>query len=165
MDSEQATPAFANSSASSTSSPCTCGPFQTHACSIPDAHQIRDPRTERAINSALELQSFLCTQARIEEFLPNIVTRVMVYDAALPIDAPKWQADARVAARSRPGFMEAAGRGHKHACRETRSNLGLSHSEIVNRIRMAYAAMCSGGSEAPVEDIANDGGIENSSYF
>ena len=121
---------------------------------------------ERAINSALELQSFLCTLARIEEFLPNLVTRVVDYDA------PKWQAGAGVAVRSRSGFrkgttgfMEAAGRGHKHACRETRSNLGLSHSEIVNRIRMACAAMCLGGSEAPVEDIANDGGIENSSYF
>ena len=87
---------------------------------------------ERAINSALELQSFLCTLARIEEFLPNLVTRVVDYDA------PKWQAGAGVAVRSRSGFrkgttgfMEAAGRGHKHACRETRSNLGLSHSEIV----------------------------------
>ena len=146
--------------------------FFWHAGSSPDAHQIRGPRMERAINSALELQGSLRTLARIEEFLLNLMTRVVDYDAALPNDAPKWLAAACVAARSRSvfrkgatGFVEAAGRGHEHVCRETRRHLGLSPSEIVNRIRMEYAAMCLGGSDASVEEIANDCGIENLSYF
>lgn len=146
--------------------------FFWHAGSSPDAHQIQGPRMERAIYSALELQGSLRTLARIEEFLLNLMTRVVDCDAALPNDAPNWLAAACVAARSRSvfrkgatGFVEAAGRGHEHLCRETRHHLGLSPSEIVNRIRMEYAAMCLGGSDAPVEEIANDCGIENLSYF
>ena len=55
---------------------------------------------ERAINSALELQGSLCTLARIEEFLLNLMTRVVDYDAAVPNDVPEWLAAACVAARS-----------------------------------------------------------------
>ena len=127
---------------------------------------------ERAINSALEWRGSLRRLARVEEFLLNLMTQVVDYDAALPNDAPKWLAAARVAARSRSvfrkgatGFVETAGRRHGHVCREARRHLGLSPSEIVNRIRMEYAAMCLGGSDAPVEEIANDCGIENLSYF
>ena len=146
--------------------------FFWHVGSSPDAHQIRDPRMERAINSTLELQGSLRTPARIEEFPLNLMTRVADYDAALPNDAPKWLAAACGAARSlsvfqkgATGSVQTAGCGHKHARRESRSHLGLSPSEIVNRIRKEYAAMCLGGSDAPVEEIANDCGIENLSYF
>lgn len=146
--------------------------FFWHVGSSPDAHQIRDPRMERAINSTLELQGSVRTPARIEEFPLNLMTRVADYDAALPNDAPKWLAAACGAARSlsvfrkgATGSVQAAGCGHKHARRESRSHLGLSPSEIVNRIRKEYAAMCLGGSDAPVEEIANGCGIENLSYF
>ena len=81
--------------------------FFWHAGSSPDAHQIRDPRMNRAINSALELQGSLHTLARIEEFLLDLMTRVADYDAALPNDAPKWLAAACVAARSLSVFRKA----------------------------------------------------------
>ena len=82
--------------------------FFWHVGSSPDAHQIRDPRMERAISYALELQGFLPTLARIEEFLLDLMTRVADYDAALPNDAPKWLAAACVAARALSVFLEKA---------------------------------------------------------
>ncbi len=82
--------------------------FFWHAGSSPDAHQIRDPRMERAISYALELQGSLRTLARIEEFLLDLMTRVADYDAAMPNDAPKWLAAACVAARSLSVFLEKA---------------------------------------------------------
>ena len=81
--------------------------FFWHVGSSPDAHQIRDPRMERAINSTLELQGSLRTPARIEEFPLNLMTRVADYDAALPNDAPKWLAAACGAARSLSVFRKA----------------------------------------------------------
>ena len=62
---------------------------------------------ERAISYALELQGSLHTLARIEEFLLDLMTRVVDYDAALPNDAPKWLAAACVAARSLSVFRKA----------------------------------------------------------
>ena len=138
----------------------------------PDTHIIRGPRMERAINTALELQGSLRTLSRIEEFLLSLLTRVIDYDAALPVTAPRWLSAAVAAARSKPvfqkgasGFVDVAGRGHEHVCRETRKHLGLSPSELVNRIRMEHAAMCLGGSGQSVEEIALDCGIENMSHF
>ena len=141
------------------------GPF-------PESHLIRGPRMERAINSALELQGSLRSLVRIEEFLLTLLTRVIDYEAALPRSAPRWLIAACTAARTKEvfqkgasGFVEAAGRGHEHVCRETRRHLGLSPSEVVNRIRMEHAAMQLGGSSSPVEEIARDCGIENLSHF
>ena len=138
----------------------------------PDTHIIRGPRMERAINTALELRGSLRTLARIEEFLLTLMTRVIDYDAALPSAAPKWLVAACAAARSREvfqlgaaGFVDVAGRGHEHVCRETRRHLGLTPSELVNRIRMEHAAMHLGGSGLSVEEIALDCGIENLSHF
>lgn len=148
------------------------GRFFWREGSDPDSYIIRGPRMERAINSALELQGSLRTLSKIEEFLLSLMTRVIDYDAALPISAPKWLTAACVAARSRDifqrgaaGFVDVAGRGHEHVCRETRRHLGLSPSELVNRIRMEHAAMCLGAGDLSVEEIAIDCGIENMSHF
>ncbi|MCJ8310536.1 MAG: helix-turn-helix domain-containing protein [Rhizobiaceae bacterium] len=148
------------------------GRFFWHDGAYPDRHVIRGPRMERAINTALELQGSLRTLARIEEFLLTLMTRVIDYDGALPQSAPQWLSTACMAARSREvfrkgaaGFVEVAGRGHEHVCRETRRHLGLSPSELVNRIRMENAAMQLGNSALSVEEVAYDCGIENMSHF
>ena len=139
---------------------------------LPDTQLIQGPRMERAINSALELQGSLRTLSRIEGFLLNLLTRVVDFDAALPTNAPRWLSAACIAARSKEvfqkgaaGFVEAAGRGHEHVCRETRRHLGLSPSQVVNRIRMEHAAMRLADNSQPVEEIAYDCGIENLSHF
>ena len=139
---------------------------------LPDIRQIRGPRMERAINSALELQGSLRTLARIEEFLLNLMTRVVDFDGALAPAAPAWLVSACIAARSAhvfrrgaAGFVDVATRGHAHVCRETRRHLGLSPLQLVNRIRMEHAAMCLGDSTLAVEDIAAECGIADMSYF
>ena len=148
------------------------GRFFWHASDAPDRHTLVGPRVERAINSMLELQSAHRSLSRIEEFLLNLITRVVDYTALLPATAPKWLGEACLASRSpevfregAAGFVAVAGRGHEHVCREMQRHLGVSPTAFVNRLRMEHAAMLLGASGSPVEDIARACGIENLSHF
>lgn len=139
---------------------------------VPDRYQLSGPRLERAVNTALELQTSLRTLARIEEFLLTIMTRVV--DLAPPASSamPIWLKMACVEAR-RPevfrrgsaGFVDAAGRGHEHVCRMARKHLGMSPSTYVNRTRMEHAAMLLSTQDISIADVAIDCGIENLSHF
>jgi AraC family cel operon transcriptional repressor len=138
----------------------------------PETHLLRGPRMERAINSALELQTSRRTLARVEQFLLFLMTRVVDYSATLPTGSPHWLVTACTSARQPEvfregvsGFVEISGRGHEHVCRSLKKHLGIAPSAYINRIRMEHAAMCLASGDAPFSEIANDCGIENLSYF
>ena len=142
------------------------------AAPMPDRYQLTGPRMERAINTALELQTSLRTLSRIDEFLLTVMTRVVDYAPPVGAQIPVWLKMACLEAR-RPevfrrgstGFVDVAGRGHEHVCRMTRKHLGLSPSTYVNRIRMEHAAMVLANQDLAIADIAEDCGIENLSHF
>ena len=139
---------------------------------LPETHQLEGPRLERAVNTALELQSAIRSLARIEEFLLTVMLRVVDLSAGTTKGMPSWLMSACQAARQpevfregTSGFVAAAGRSHEHVCRVAKQHLGLSPSAIVNRIRMEHAVMLLADREMPIQAVAEDCGIENLSYF
>lgn len=138
----------------------------------PDLFHLQGARLERAINAMDELQHAHRSLARIEQFLLSVMTRVVDHSVVAPEAAPRWLADACLAARAPevfrkgvPGFVRAAGRGHEHVCRVARKHLGMSPTAYLNRIRMEHAALLLGGSDTAIPDIAAECGIENLSHF
>ena len=94
------------------------GRFFWQTGDAPERHMLVGPRIERAVNSMLELQTAHRSLARIEEFLLNLMTRVVDYTALLPSSAPGWLRDACQSARApevfrdgAAGFVAVAGRG------------------------------------------------------
>lgn len=138
----------------------------------PDAYRLRGPRMERAVNTALELQTSHRNLAIIESYLLTVMTRVVDH-TVVPSDlTPAWLVSACQAAHQpdvfrdgAAGFVRAAGRGHEHVCRSAREHLGMSPTAYVNRIRMEHAAMVLGGSAKPINEVAIDCGVENLSHF
>lgn len=139
---------------------------------MPETHQLAGPRMERAINSAVELQTSRRSLSRVEQFLLYVMTRVVDFSKSLPSDAPGWLVSACAAARDPgvfrlgvPGLVDVAGRGHEHVCRMVKRHLGMSPTAYLNRVRMEYAAMRLSSCEAPVDEISFECGIENLSHF
>lgn len=139
---------------------------------LPDTRQIDGPRMERAINTAIELQTADRGLVRIEQFLLTLLTRVV--DAAFDptSSAPAWLAAACLAARDpavfrrgATGLVEVSRRGHEHVCRTAQRHLGMSPTDYINRIRMEHAAMLLGEGRQSIEGVAADCGISNLSYF
>lgn len=148
------------------------GRFFWKGGSRPDAYRLRGPRMERAVNTALELQTSHRNLAIIESYLLTVMTRVVDH-TVVPSDlTPGWLVSACQAAHQpdvfregAAGFVRAAGRGHEHVCRSARRHLGMSPTAYVNRIRMEHAAMILGGSAKPINEVAIDCGVENLSHF
>lgn len=138
----------------------------------PDAYMLDGPRMERAVNTALELQTSQRSLALIESYLLTVMTRV-VDRTVIPSDlTPAWLVAACRAAhqpeifrQGAAGFVDAAGRGHEHVCRMAKRHLGLSPSAYVNRVRMEHAAMVLGGTSRAISDVAAECGVENLSHF
>lgn len=139
---------------------------------LPDTRQLNGPRIERAINTAIELQTADRGLIRIEQFLLTLLTRVVDTSFDPTSSAPDWLAAACLSARDpdvfrrgAAGLVEASRRGHEHVCRTAQKHLGMSPTDYVNRIRMEHAAMLLGGGSQSVETVAQDCGISNLSYF
>ncbi len=139
---------------------------------VPYRHDLTGPRLERVVNAAFDLRGGPRTLARLELFMLAAMTRVIDDESALPAKAPAWLSAACDAVRAREvfsrgarGFVEASGRGQEHVCRETRKHLGMSPSDLVNRVRMGHAARLLREGGLKVEDIALDCGIRNLSHF
>ena len=139
---------------------------------LPERVRLAGPRLERAVNLTLALRSSLRTLARIETFLLAILTLVVEDGAAFGRGAPDWLVAAcreaqrpEVFRRGAAGFVQAAGRGHEHVCRQARTHLGLSPTEYVNRVRIQHAAMLLSSTTRPLATVAEECGFENMSYF
>lgn len=148
------------------------GCFFWRSSVLPDAYDLTGPRMERAVNVMLDLQTSLRSLARIEGFLLTIMQRVVEQASTPSNHIPRWLVracldarDPHVFRKGAAGFVEAARRGHEHVCRQTRLHLGTTPSELINKIRMEYAAMILSASDTPVADIALDCGFENVGHF
>jgi len=148
------------------------GRFFWHDEDQPDSYHLTGPRFERAANVSSDLQASRNSLAVIEGFLLTLFMRVVEHHSRPNKSVPAWLVAASDAAK-RPevfrkgaaGFVKAAGRGHEHVCRMARKHLGLSPSAFVNQIRMEHAASMLAGSDLTINDISNECGIENLSYF
>ncbi len=139
---------------------------------LPEAYEIFGSRFERAVNVAQELGTSIRSLARIEEFLLTLTNRVVERSAHSNSAAPRWFSAACQAVRDpavfRGGaaaFVRAAGRSHEHVCRVTQAELGITPSELVNRVRIEHSALLLGHGKLPIPEVARACGIENLSYF
>ena len=138
----------------------------------PELLLLQGARMERTIAALIDLSRCRRSLSILEQFLLNLMVRIIEKPDPLPDAAPGWLANACIAARSPevfragvPGFVRAAGRGHEHVCRMTRKYLGLSPTAYLTRIRVAHAAQLLSGSDQPISEIASECGIENLSHF
>lgn len=148
------------------------GRFFDAAGPLPELQTLASSRFAGVVSAARSLQTGLRSLIRIEEFLLFLVNRVAKVPNNLVPDTPSWFAEACTAALSpdvfrkgSAGFVDSARRSREHVCRTCKSVTGLTPSEYVNRIRIDHAAQLLRSTEAPVNDIIEDCGFENPSYF
>ena len=109
--------------------------------------------------------------ARIEGFVLEIISWLGEHDDRY-VHLPSWlrvgcqrASNPDVFRLGARGLVAACGRGHEHVCRAFKKYLGVSPSEHINQIRMAYAARQLSTTDMPIEDIAQGCGIDNLSHF
>lgn len=148
------------------------GAFFDSQATLPDMHVLEPIRFERAVNVARQLQMAERSLARIEEFLLVLTNRVADTRIAAVDNAPRWFVRAcaiaqrqEVFCKGAAGFIAATGRSHEHVCRTCKSVTGMTPSEYINQVRIAYAAQLLRGDEHTIDDIVAQCGFDNSSYF
>lgn len=148
------------------------GRFFDAKSALPEMHTLAPARFARAVRIAQQLQISQRSLAGIEEFLLVLANRVADATSSEDGTAPRWFAEACSAAQSREvfqqgasGFLKVARRSREHVCRTCKAVTGLTPSEYINRIRIEYAAQLLRSDEASIEDVANECGFENISYF
>lgn len=127
---------------------------------------------DRAVDMTLSLRGMARSRLRIETYLLSMMTTALDGHTNIDPSAPQWLIDACEAAR-RPevfrkgaaGFVEAAGRGREHVCRQARRHLGATPTQYVNRIRIRHAAKLLAGSSMRLDQIAGECGVTNQSHF
>lgn len=105
-----------------------------------------------------------------DRFLLNLLhlVTVGVDEEPPPGEMPDWLARACKGIRQPDAMQEGVvawvrlcGRGPEHVARVTRSWLGLSPTEYVNRVRLAYVERQVRSSSIPILDVAMDAGFTN----
>lgn len=152
--------------------PSVAGRFFDAATPLPEVHMLSEARFTRAVNVAQQLQTSHRSLARIEEFLLFLTNRVAHAAVSDQNEAPKWFSEACSAAQSREvfsqgatGFIKVAGRSHEHVCRTCKAVTGMTPSEYINKIRLEYAGHLLRSDEVSIDDVVDDCGFENTSYF
>jgi AraC family transcriptional regulator, dual regulator of chb operon len=133
-------------------------------------HQF-DIRQMAALNhAAMALEHSPCDTLAAEAFLLPLCAGLAAQ--TLPDTIPHWLAQACRRAHDRDvfqhgaaGLVAVAGRAHPHVSRSLRKYLGITPSDYVNQIRMAYAARALITDADPVKQIAADCGIPNMAHF
>lgn len=148
------------------------GRFFDAPSALPEMHMLGAARFARAINVAQQLQTAHRSLARIEEYLLVLTNRVADATSGVAAAAPRWFAEACSAAQSQDvfrqgaaGFIAVAGRSHEHLCRTCKAVTGLTPSEYINQIRIEFAAHLLRSDERSINDIVDDCGFDNGSYF
>lgn len=105
-----------------------------------------------------------------ESFLLPLCASLTAY--GLSGDAPQWLVRACANANDIAVFREGAaglvaltGKAHPHVSRTMRKYLGVTPSDYVNQMRMAYAARALTTDSEPISQIAADCGVPNMSHF
>ncbi len=68
-------------------------------------------------------------------------------------------------AAGRSALSELAGRSDEHLARSFRKYLGVTPTEYINQLRLAYTARMLAHTDLPVNEIAQSAGFDNLSYF
>lgn len=139
----------------------------------PAVHHLDPAQLHRLARAADELFNAPRTRLSSERFLLNLLHMLTRQPLpALPVDAPDWfrHACLEIAKpehfrHGAPAFAKLAGRSPEHVARVTRDLLRETPSDVVNRVRMQYAARQLAMSDAKIMDIALDCGLTNLSHF
>lgn len=137
------------------------GPVRTH----------RDIRQLAALNhAAVLLERSACDTLAAEAFLLPLCADLTA--DAFSDEVPAWLTTACIAAKDpavfrggSAGLVALTGKAHPHVSRSMRKHLGMTPSDYINRIRMAYAARALTTDAEAVSQIAADCGIPNMSHF
>jgi AraC family transcriptional regulator, dual regulator of chb operon len=132
----------------------------------------RDSRQMAALNqAAIVLERSGGDQLALQAFLSPLLDSLSSRQA-MAAEAPDWLVRVANAAREpevfrdgAAGLARVAGRAHPHVSRTVRRFFGLSPTDLVNRERMAFAAIRLAGSTDSLAEIAADCGIPNLSHF
>ena len=147
------------------------GRFFWHGGAAPLRLRLAGGAREGALRQTEALRDGPRSLARIERYLLDLLTDLLS-EADEVADLPPWLAAACRAAREPAvfrrggaGLVAAAGRAHEHVCRQTQRHMGVTPTEYVNRIRMEYAAMLLGSSDASLPEIAERCGFQGLGHF
>ena len=110
---------------------------------------------------------------RLDRFLLTLFQMLdKTLDPPSPPDAPPWLTDALARFDTPPlfakgirGFAKLANRTPEHINRTVKKHYDMTLSEIINRVRITYAARQLMLTDAPITSIAFDSGFENLGYF
>lgn len=131
----------------------------------------RDMRQLATLNhAAVQLERSQCDALAAEAFMLPLCAELA--GQAGRSDAPGWLNAACAAAHDpdvfrdgSAGLVAQTGKAHAHVSRSMRKYFGVTPSDYVNQIRMAYAARALTTDGEPVSQIASDCGIPNMSHF
>lgn len=140
---------------------------------LPITRQIEPSQLRRFNRWADELSASPREPLYIERFLLNILAELNLEQSDAPLDdAPDWLAQA-CRAIQKPDqfaggveqFLRLCGRSREHVARTVRHHLGMTPTDYVNGIRMAYAMRQLEMGNREIMEIALDCGIGNLSHF
>ena len=120
-----------------------------------------------------ELETSRRDQLSLDSFLLRLLVWVSESAAEQTAGIPHWLAaatdrissDPAILADGVPGLASACGRTADHVNRVCRSQLGITASEYVNRLRLERAEQLLRTSDLDVTGVAYDSGFANLSYF
>jgi AraC family cel operon transcriptional repressor len=135
--------------------------------------QVDPPQLRRFNRWADELAQAPRERLHLDRFLLNVLAELSLEQTDAPLDdAPDWLAQA-CRTIQKPDhfsggveqFLRLCGRSREHVARTARLYLGVTPTEYVNGIRMAYAMRQLEMGNRDILEIALDCGIENLSHF
>lgn len=139
----------------------------------PTMRQVEPSQLLRFNRWADELSQAPRERLHIERFLLNVLAELSLERSdAPPEDAPDWLAQACRAIQKPENFsggvgqfLQLCGRSREHVARTVHHYLGMTPTDYVNGIRMAYAQRQLEMGNQDIIEIALDCGIENLSHF
>ena len=139
----------------------------------PAIHHLEPGQLHRLTRAAEELFSAPRTRLSIDLFLLDLLHMLTRQPLpVLPAGTPDWFRRACVELakpehfrQGAPVFAKLAGRSAEHVARVTRDLLQETPSDLVNRVRLQYAARQLALTNAKIMDIALDCGLTNLSHF
>ncbi|MAX26342.1 MAG: hypothetical protein CMJ19_17760 [Phycisphaeraceae bacterium] len=142
--------------------------------SVPWMTQLSKPELDALMQDARHLAYQAHSLFNLERFLLNTWSRCVSGQSTSHdhSGAPDWLAEARVQIQEpemfRMGveaFVDLCGRSHEHVSRVCQKHYGMSPSQLVNQMRLAYAARSLRTSTRSVTEIAMDCGFEAPGRF
>lgn len=149
--------------------------FPWRGAELPARFRMGADDLRRLADAAERLARGPQSRLRLEHFLLEVlesIERTAPVGSEQPSELPDWLRGA-LAVFAQPKHLSGgvrelarlAGRGPEHINRVIRRGLGQTSTDLVNRLRLDYAARELAMSGKPIVDIALDAGFDNLSYF